>query len=366
MKATFVLVISLLAFTSCLLADEFADALPDAEVQRAMQVLAADDSDPEANETVGRYDCFTRGDWDRGLPRLAKSGNAQLQAAARRDLSGATTSAEQIGLADMWWELAVGADPEVQQNLTARARHWYALALPNVTGLSKRKCEKRLGEAALAMNTPLKNPATALDPDGGSGLEFDGNAWLETNLTYDGKTPLTIEVWVTPKADGPQSIVANCHGVGLALQITEDGHWGFHVRDQTTYQGATSNEKVRLGQRVHLAGVFDGRTIGLFLNGRLQGDIGIMTSAHKVAKFRFMIGADPDFNSRPQKQFHGVIDSVHLASTVLYRHNFTPRDPPGRYPSSVLLLKLDEGEGDVAKDSSVHQQHVRVHGAKWK
>ncbi|MDP6554792.1 MAG: hypothetical protein QGG71_09005 [Pirellulaceae bacterium] len=340
-------------------------AIKFAGVQKALEVLAVDSSDEEANNVVGRYYCLERGDWNRGLPLLARSGKARLQAFAERDLSGANPGAEQLGLGDMWWELAQQEEPGVAVQLLVRAHHWYAIAAPNLSGLAKTKCEKRLAEATVAMGG-VKGGRTTSNANSGTGLEFDGTAWIETDLKYDGKTPLTIETWITPTADRLQSIVANCHGVGLSLQVGEDGKWGFFVRDNKTYQGADSNDKVRLGQRVHIVGVFDGRIVRLFVNGRLQDAVGTMTSAHKVANFRFMIGADPDFNSRPQKHFQGSIDSVHVSLAVLYQKNFTPRDPPLRTPATVLLLKLDEGEGDEAKDSSRQQRHARIHDAKWK
>ncbi len=198
-----------------------------------------------------------------------------------------------------------------------------------------------------------------------SGLEFDGDAWVETDLLYDGRTPLTIEVWVTPAVHDLRSIVANCHGLGVSLQMGQDGHWQFAVRDKQTYRVASSNEVARLGELAHVAGVFDGRIVRLFVNGRLQDAVGTLTSDHKVSNLRFMIGADPDFNSSPQKQFEGSIDSVHVSHAVLYESDFDPPDPLVRTPSTALLLQLDEGAGEVAADSSVHEQHATIHGAKW-
>ncbi len=337
-----------------------------AEFQRALHVLGGDDANAKANEIAGRYYCFAQGDWTRGLPLLAKSANETLAAAAVQDLRAATNAAEQLELGDTWWAIFEQQEAESSQPALVRARHWYSAALPNVSGLQKRKCEKRLGDAAIAMAKATDQPAIRTS-NAVHGLEFAGDAWLETALTYDGKSALTIETWVTPLAtDQSQSIVANCHGLGLALQVTKDGHWGFHVRDLKAYQGAVSNEVAKLGQRVHVAGVFDGRQIRLFVSGHRQDAVGIMTSRHKVSNLRFMIGADPDFNSKPQAFFRGRIDSVHVSRAALYDKDFTPSDPPKRNRSTALLLPLDEGEGDVAKDSSLYQHAVKIHGAKWK
>ncbi|MBC8355690.1 MAG: hypothetical protein H8E66_27240 [Planctomycetes bacterium] len=335
-----------------------------AEVKRALELLAVDNSDEAANEIVGRYYCMVRGDWDGGLPLLAKSGKGALQTSAERDLSGADPGEQQLALGDMWWELAQEEEAGIAQQLLVRAHHWYSAAAPNLSGLARAKCEKRLAETALAAASVAGVQGT-LSAKSRTGLVFDGTGWIETDLKYDGKTPLTIEAWVTP-AGGVGQIVANCHGNGLALQATATGHWGFHVRDNKTYQQGTSNDNVRIGHRTHVAGVFDGRMVRLYVNGQLQDQVGTMTSGNKVSPFHFMIGADPDFNSKPQSHFKGSIDSVHVAFADLYQRNFTPRDPPTRTPASVLLLKLDEGEGDIAKDTSARRHDAKIHGAKWK
>ncbi|NND96167.1 MAG: LamG domain-containing protein [Pirellulaceae bacterium] len=332
--------------------------------QAADSALVTDPTDESANETVGRYQCFVRGDWSGGLPHLAKSSHPFLQDLAERDLVDSADPVEQLSLGDRWYDVGKAESGFASNAMMRRARYWYELAQPKLTGLSQTKCEKRLTEIDQILSQPAAGFSTPEHRR--SGLVFDGKSWLETTLKYDGKTPLTIETWVSTDAAVEQSIVANCHGVGLALQITSEGRWGFHIRDKSTYQGAVSDDKVQLGQRVHLAGVTDGRNIALYVNGKRQKQLGHMTSGHKVSNFRFMIGADPDFHSKPQKHFRGTIDSVHVARTALYGDDFTPRDPPRRTPSTVLLLQLDENEGAIARDHSVFQQHVRIHGAVWK
>ena len=335
-----------------------------AEVKQALERLSVDDTDEVANDVVGRYYCIVRGDWDQGLPLLAKGGKAALQAPAERDLRGASPGAEQLALGDMWWEISKKDESGVGQQFLVRARYWYTAAAPNLSGLERAKCDKRIADTALAAAS-ITGSRTTLSASRGSGLEFDGTAWIETDLQYGGETPLTVEAWVTATAANGQ-LIANCHGNGLTLQVTPDQHWAFCVRDMKDNRIGISNEKVRFGERTHVAGVFDGQFVRLYVNGRLQDKIGTMTSSHKVADYRFMIGADPDFNSRPQVHFQGSIDSVHVAFADLYQRNFTPRDPPTRTPKSVLLLKLDEGEGDIAHDTSARKHNAKIHYAKWK
>ena len=61
-----------------------------AEYQRIkpmLEKLAADPADPAANLAAGRFYCFTRGDWAKGLPLLAKGSDAALRKKAADALS---------------------------------------------------------------------------------------------------------------------------------------------------------------------------------------------------------------------------------------------------------------------------------------
>jgi hypothetical protein len=54
--------------------------------QAAAEKLVSSPDDPEANAVVGGYECFILGDWNRGLPRLAKSNVERLKQAAAAEL----------------------------------------------------------------------------------------------------------------------------------------------------------------------------------------------------------------------------------------------------------------------------------------
>jgi hypothetical protein len=112
-------------------------------IQKAKETLQQTPDDSEANLAVGRYLCFCQRRWDKGLPMLAKSGDAAIQKAAAAELRGAQTPAEQIALADAWWNVAESEDAFAKIGLYNRASHWYGLALPSLTGLENEKAAKR-------------------------------------------------------------------------------------------------------------------------------------------------------------------------------------------------------------------------------
>ena len=115
------------------------------DVSAARITLVKTPDDPEANLVVGKYLCFARGDWDKGLPMLALGKDDALKALAKQEREGAASSKEQAKLGDGWWELAEKQDGTVKKQMQARAGHWYQEALPGLSGLTKAKVEKRVG-----------------------------------------------------------------------------------------------------------------------------------------------------------------------------------------------------------------------------
>ena len=113
-------------------------------IQAAATVLDKKPTDPDANLTLGKYKCFSKADWEKGLPMLALGSDEQLKTLAKSELQGAMSSAEQSKLGDGWWDLAETQEGTAKAQMQGRARYWYAKALPGATGLVKDKLEKRL------------------------------------------------------------------------------------------------------------------------------------------------------------------------------------------------------------------------------
>lgn len=105
-----------------------------ADVKTAIGTLKAEASNPVANLVLGKYLCFTKNDWENGLPRLARSRDAALRALAERDIHGPTVSEEQIELGDAWWT-ASGKQ---------RAAYWYEKAMPRLKTLDKDRVTGRI------------------------------------------------------------------------------------------------------------------------------------------------------------------------------------------------------------------------------
>lgn len=116
------------------------------QVGEAAKVLAADPDDARANLACGRYACLVKEDWRRGLPMLAKGSDAELKAAAEKDLAQPATPAEQVAVADAWWNMADAKTGREHRSLRGRAAWWYRKAQGGAKGLDETKATKRLAE----------------------------------------------------------------------------------------------------------------------------------------------------------------------------------------------------------------------------
>lgn len=121
-------------------------------VEQANQKLTSGTGDGEAEETVGRYFCLVRQDWDKGLPHLSKGMDVELKTVAAFDLQTGPDAAAQAGTADAWWVVADKRKAPEKQQMMPRVAYWYEKAMPGLSGLTKVTAEKRLETAYEVMS----------------------------------------------------------------------------------------------------------------------------------------------------------------------------------------------------------------------
>ena len=116
------------------------------EAKAARETLETKSDDKEANLTWGKFVCAIKGQWDKGLPMLEKSGDEKWAPAAKMDLDKPANGDAQVKAGDNWWAMA---DPEqgiARQHLKARAVFWYKKAENSVSGLTQERIKKCIRE----------------------------------------------------------------------------------------------------------------------------------------------------------------------------------------------------------------------------
>ncbi|MCH8045262.1 MAG: NPCBM/NEW2 domain-containing protein [Planctomycetes bacterium] len=119
----------------------------------AIATLKQKPDDAPANLQIGKYLCFLRGDWKRGLALLVKGGHA----IAKQESAVADDPSAQKKVGDAWWDLAETKTGHTKTHIKARAVKWYQRASPKLAGLSKLTAQRRVDDvlretAALARN----------------------------------------------------------------------------------------------------------------------------------------------------------------------------------------------------------------------
>lgn len=206
------------------------------------------------------------------------------------------------------------------------------------------------------------------------GLDFDGkDDFVEiSGFRYDGTYPTTIEAIVLPHSDQKGTVFADYERSGVGLHL-RDGRFMFNVFDagvptvagSNRYRVAGANKKADFESPVHLAGVFDGSEVRLYVNGKLQQQSGKLLGKELPSGQPFWFGANPGPGGRLQEPFHGRIDAVRLSKGILYERDFTSPKRFEKSDATLILLNAEEGEGETLKDESGNGHDGTVHGAKW-
>ncbi len=300
------------------------------------------------------------GDWDTGLPYLAKGSDAELAEAAKKDLAQPSKSADQVAAGNLWWSLGEKKTGLEAARLKNRAAHWYALALPKLSGAVETKIRKRL------------------DSLGGAGqyaLEFDGRSSyvLFHNLVYTGATPITIEAVVKPNRDGNWGTVrldrqrrshrAQPRPRRQPLVLPRRCH-GQRPRKRPQRHGLR-----RRGRRqswTHVAAVYDGREIRLYVDGHRRDS---QTSQRATQGRRHPLRARGLASRRKQRQRGQLLQGTGPRRCAFPRRPSTTtiscRRRLATVPATVALFNFTEGHGDRLRDASGRKVFGEIHGAQW-
>lgn len=91
------------------------------------------DDDPVAALAMGKFYCFTKGDWAKGLPFLARGSDEKLKAAAEADLTTPEETAKRLAVADTWVDvMRIQKEAPAKSATADRAIQWYRTSWPSL------------------------------------------------------------------------------------------------------------------------------------------------------------------------------------------------------------------------------------------
>ncbi len=207
-------------------------------------------------------------------------------------------------------------------------------------------------------------------------MSVGGNRWIQ----LDGKStcvripsaslaipdgPFTVEGWMRATSLKGRRGFANRSEMSEWGLFVSDGKPAFSVFLGSAYATASVKEPVlKENEWHHLAGVFDGAEVRLYVDGKLQGRVP-GKGARKPNALPLFIGADPSSDGRPGSFFAGDIDEVRISKVARYQGDAVV--PARRIESTdadtVLLLHLDGRVGPWTFDDSGNHVTAEVIGS---
>ncbi len=166
--------------------------------------------------------------------------------------------------------------------------------------------------------------------------------------------PFTLEAWVRADAiEGVQAIAGKPEWSEYGL-LVRDGFvsWAVALGDVYSYTYVRSKSKLPTGRWVHVAGVYDGEALRLYLEGALVATEAA-SGPRKMNRVPFAVGADPNREGRLDNWFSGLIDAVRLSKTARYtQKRFAPERRYAVDADTVLLFHFDRRSGAFVFDNT--------------
>jgi len=170
--------------------------------------------------------------------------------------------------------------------------------------------------------------------------------------------PFTLECWMRARSyDSRVGLVTKTQGSEYGFFVNRGvPSWSVHLGG--SYVEAEPDDlHLQTGRWHHLAGVYDGQEIRLYVNGELVDRVE-RSGPRRTNSFPLLIGADPNGRGEPMSYFDGLIDGVRLSTGARYTgQSFAPARRPEADDRTILLLNFDEMLGPWAYDESASEAH---------
>lgn len=209
-------------------------------------------------------------------------------------------------------------------------------------------------------------------PGGNNALAFDGvdNYVYVPGVDRPEDGEMTLEAWVKPKSyQKASTVIARVHGPAL-LQLGRSNDYYFAMDGRAALpharnlRGANFAPRYEIDGWYHVAVVSDKATVSLFVGGVLCWTLPKDQPPDPGSADGLYIGAHP---ARDQVRyfFEGTIDELRVSSSSRYTDGFQPTRRFEADDNAVALFHFDEGSGTQLMDSSGHNHHGTIFGAKW-
>ncbi len=196
-------------------------------------------------------------------------------------------------------------------------------------------------------------------------LELDGNddrVGVSNSDVLNPSDALTLEVWIKAKS-WASAIWAGCvigkqgntgSDQGYCLTVGENGKAEFTVAINGAWVTATTEAIMGLESWYHIAGVYDGSSVKIYVNGVLQKTTQIASGTHTTGSTSLLFGDNPTWGGR---SFDGTIDEVRIWGVARTEEEILENykvELTGTEAGLAGYWNFNDGEGTTATDLSAN------------
>ena len=200
-------------------------------------------------------------------------------------------------------------------------------------------------------------------------LRFDGqNSYASARTaTFEMSGPITLEVVCRIDQLRLSNLVSCLGPEWMALFLRPDGCLGVAKQVGSDSQLIVTTEPVETGQWHHVAGVWDGQQLRLFVNGESVETEPMGYTMPDTQGGLYMGGVRLDLLP-PQENdrfFAGSLQAVRISRGEQYTKAFEPPTQLTNESTTLALYQFDEGTGTITHDASGNNHDATLHNTEW-
>ena len=155
----------------------------------------------------------------------------------------------------------------------------------------------------------------------GNALVFDGidnYVSIPYRSTNHPEKEITVSAWFYADSFGPQDLISTCRNGGYCLGFGDgnDLWWTVTVRGKGPVSVNVQHEGITPGQWHHVAGIYDGKTVKIYLDGALRNSVNATGPIVYESPNYVILGANAGSSDTPDpacpRYFHGGLDEVRI------------------------------------------------------
>jgi hypothetical protein len=217
-----------------------------------------------------------------------------------------------------------------------------------------------------------------------SSLSFDGvSSYID--IPFDSSLNIsdviTIEAWINSNQWGfssAQNSIACKHGwtfgeEGYVLRAGGTGELSFNiagVSTDTTWQEVISTTNaIQLNTWTHVAGIFDGSELKIYINGNLAGTTPFIGTINPSVDYNLNIGRLADEQQFETRYWSGLIDEVRIWHRALSQSeimsNMNKHIDPTTAVDLVAYWRMNDLSGGMVEDLGPHLLNGTVYSTSW-